>query len=53
MVYDSIIEGLTVKLRSIEESDAEVTYKMRTDPEKTRFVHQITGTVEDLSLIHI
>ena len=47
MVYDSIIEGLTVKLRSIEESDAEVTYKMRTDPEKTRFVHQITGTVED------
>ena len=47
MVYDGIIEGLTVRLRSIEESDAEVTYKMRTDPVKTRFVHRNNGTVED------
>lgn len=47
MIYGEIIEGKTVRLRSIEESDAEVTYKMRTDPEKTRFVHRNTGTVED------
>lgn len=47
MVYDGIIEGLTVRLRSIKESDAEVTYKMRTDPAKTRFVHRNKGTVED------
>lgn len=47
MVYDGIIQGMTVLLRSAEEKDAEVTYKMRTDPEKTRFIHQLSGTVED------
>lgn len=47
MVYDQIIQGKTVRLRSIEERDALVTYKMRTDPEKARFVHPVNGTVED------
>ena len=47
MVYDGYIKGLTVRLRSIEESDAEITFKMRSDPEKTKYVHRATGTVED------
>lgn len=47
MVYNEIIQGKTVRLRSIEEKDAEATYKMRTDPEKAQFVHAVSGTVED------
>lgn len=47
MVYSDIICGLTVCLRAVEESDAETTYKMRSDPEKTRYVHRSTGTVLD------
>ena len=47
MVYDGIIQGKTVRLRSIEERDAEVTYNMRRDPEKTRYIHRSQGTVED------
>lgn len=47
MVYEKIIEGKTVRLRSVEEADAEVTYQMRTDPGKSRYIHALTGTVED------
>lgn len=47
MYYDKTITGLTVRLRAVEESDAEVTYRMRTDREKTRYVHPVIGTVED------
>lgn len=47
MVYDGIIEGLTVRLRSIEERDAEATFRMRSDKEKSRFVHSAKGTVDD------
>ena len=47
MVYDGIIQGLTVRMRSIEESDAEVSFKMRTDPQKSQFLHKDKGTVED------
>lgn len=47
MIYDEIIEGLTVRLRPVEESDAEVTFKMRSDPEKSRFIHRATDAVED------
>lgn len=50
MVYPEIIQGLTVRLRSIGEDDALVTYKMRTDPEKARYVHPVHGTVEDQRL---
>lgn len=46
MVYDGIIEGKTVRLRSVEERDAEITYKMRNDPEKARFVRPSKSTVE-------
>ena len=34
-------------MRTIEEFDAEVTYKMRSDPEKSRYIHRAEGTVED------
>lgn len=47
MVYDKIIEGLSVRLRSVQEDDAEVTFRMRTDPEKIRYIHKNNGTVED------
>ena len=47
MVYQYAIKGLTVCLRSVEESDAEVTFRMRSDPEKSRFIHRTTGTTED------
>lgn len=47
MVYDKIIKGMTVNLRSIEEQDAEATFKMRSDPEKSRYIHRATGTAED------
>ncbi len=47
MVYEGIIEGLTVRLRSVEESDAEVTFQMRSDPTKNQYIHGATGTVED------
>ena len=46
MVYEGVIEGKTVRLRSVEERDAEVTFKMRHDPEKARFVRPSQGTVE-------
>ena len=47
MHYDEQIEGLTVRLRAIEERDAEVTFRMRSDPEKSRYIHGATGTVDD------
>lgn len=47
MIYDGIIEGLTVRLRSVEPDDAEITFQMRSDPEKSRFIHHATGTAED------
>lgn len=47
MVYDKPVEGITVCLRSIKESDAEISFKMRTDPQKAKFVHPVKGTVEN------
>lgn len=47
MVYERPIVGYTVRLRPVEESDAEITYKMRSDPDKTKFVHRSTGSVLD------
>lgn len=47
MVYDGVILGKTVKLRSVEERDAEITFRMRSDPEKSQFFHRATGTVDD------
>ena len=47
MVYKGILEGRTVRLRSIEEKDAEISHKMRTDPEKSRYIHKDRGSVEE------
>lgn len=47
MVYDKVIQGKTVRLRSVEEKDAEITFRMRSDPEKARFIHPMKGTIED------
>lgn len=47
MIYENEIVGLTVKLRSVEEADAEETFKMRVDGNKVKYMHKITGTVED------
>ncbi len=47
MLYDGMIEGLTVDMRSVLPEDADVTWRMRTDKEKVRYMHQVDGTVED------
>ena len=47
MVYDKIIEGLTVNLRAVQIDDAEITFSMRSDGEKTKYMHPTYGTVED------
>ena len=47
MIYEKEIEGLTVRLRSVKESDAEATHKMRMDASKVKYMHKISGTVED------
>lgn len=46
MIYSGEIEGLTVKLRSVASDDAEATYKMRMDKEKTKYMHPVDGTIE-------
>ena len=47
MIYRDKISGKTVRLRCIEEKDAEITYKMRSDPLKSKYIHAMEGTVED------
>ena len=47
MVYDGIIKGLTVDMRSVVPDDAEATYAMRMDKDKVRYMHKISGTVDD------
>ena len=47
MAIGPIIQGETVRMRPIAISDAEVTFKMRSDPEKSRYIHGATGTVDD------
>lgn len=47
MIYREKISGKTVRLRCIEEKDAEITYKMRSDPMKSKYIHAMEGTVED------
>ena len=47
MVYDKSIDGYTVRLRSVTEEDAEVTYAMRADTQKVKYMHKISGTVDD------
>lgn len=47
MVWNEKIEGKHVSLRSAEIEDAQFTYDIRQDKEKTKFIHQLNGTVED------
>lgn len=47
MAIGPIIQGETVRMRPIAISDAEVTFRMRSDPEKSRYIHGATGTVDD------
>lgn len=46
MIYEKKLEGYTVRLRSVREEDAEITYKMRSDPKKSKYIHEIQGGVE-------
>ncbi len=47
MLISGYINGKTVRLRSVTEDDADITYKMRHDPEKAQFVRPSKGTVEE------
>ena len=49
MIYDGVIQGKTIRLRSVEEKDAEATFIMRTDPVKSVYLHPIDGhgTIKD------
>lgn len=47
MVLENSIQGRYVNLRSVVETDAEVTWKFRQNKEKTKFLHRVDGTVED------
>lgn len=46
MVYDGIIEGKYVNLRSVSVEDAEFTLKIRQDPEFTQYLPPINITLE-------
>ena len=46
MVYSKVIVGKYVKMRSVEESDAEETLKMRLNKEKTKFLHQVENNLD-------
>ena len=47
MVYNDIIQGVGINLRSVEEKDAEFIFVLRQDKERTKYIHSISGTVED------
>ena len=46
MVYDGIIEGKYVNLRSVEEKDAEFTLSLRQDPILTKYLPKLDITLE-------
>ncbi len=46
MVYDGIIEGRYVNLRSVEEKDAEFTLSLRQDPNLTKYLPKLDITLE-------
>lgn len=46
MVYDKLIEGRYVRLRSAEEKDAQYIVDIRQDPGKTRFLHPVDNDVD-------
>lgn len=46
MIYGEKITGRAVCLRSATLDDAEVTLRMRMDPEKSRYIHKVPGDLE-------
>lgn len=46
MVYNGIIEGRYVNLRSVEERDAEFTLSLRQDPNLTKYLPKLNITLE-------
>ena len=46
MVYNEIIEGRYVNLRSVEERDAEFTLSLRQDPNLTKYLPKLDITLE-------
>ena len=46
MVYEKIIKGRYVTIRSIQDSDAEFSLNIRQNKEKTRFLHSVENDLE-------
>ena len=46
MVYNGILEGKYVNLRSVEEKDAEFTLSLRQDPILTKYLPKLDITLE-------
>lgn len=46
-VYQKVLIGKTIKMRAMEEYDAKITFEMRTDPEKSKFLNSPPESVED------
>lgn len=47
MYHEKVIQGKSVSLRSVTLEDAAYTYEIRQNKEKTKYIHPVTGTVED------
>lgn len=47
MVYNKIIEGKYVNLRSVEEKDAEFTLSLRQDPNLTKYLPKLSISIEE------
>ena len=45
MIIENPIIGNLVTLRSVRIDDAEYTFKIRQDKEKTRYLHAVEGTI--------
>ena len=46
-VYKDVLIGRTIKMRAMEESDAEITFQMRNNPEKSRYLNAPPKSVEE------
>lgn len=46
MIYEKLIEGIFVSLRSVEESDAEIILKWRTDENISKYLHKVDNDIE-------
>lgn len=46
MIYDGILEGKLVFLKSATLEDAEFTYEIRQDKSRTKYLHSVSGGIE-------